>query len=266
MLNSSDCSNVKVVLLAGGLGTRIREETTNKPKPMIEVGGYPLLWHSMKNFGTFGINKFVICTGYRSEVIVDYFANLLIRTHDFTIDYGNGSEINIHSDSINLDWKVTIVNTGDSKVGTGGRLYRVRQHLTKEPFICTYGDGLADVNIAELLKFHAKSNTIATMTVTQPENRFGVAEVSEGMVKTFKEKPKVDGWINSGYFVFNNEIWDYLDSNCALEEKPLQDLASQGQISAFKHSGFWQAMDTYREYELLQKLWESGKAPWKNWE
>ena len=265
MLLPKNLIGVKVVLLAGGLGTRIREETANRPKPMIEVGGYPLLWHSMKNFRTFGVNQFVICTGYRSEVIVDYFANLLIRTHDFTIDYGNNSEIEIHADSANIDWKVTIVNTGDSRVGTGGRLFRARQYLTEDPFICTYGDGLADVNVSELLNFHSKANTIATMTVTQPENRFGVAEIEDNYVKTFKEKPKVDGWINSGYFVFNQEIWKFLDEDCALEQKPLQDLASLGQISAFKHTGFWQAMDTYREYELLQHLWESGKPPWKNW-
>lgn len=255
----------QVVLLAGGLGTRIREETANRPKPMIEIGGHPILWHLMKNFSNFGIRRFVICSGYRSDVIVDYFTNFLVRSHDFTIDLAKNNSLKLHMKEEQEPWEITVVHTGGTSVGTGGRLFRARNYIDTFPFICTYGDGLSDVNIHALLETHAKSSTIGTVTVTNPSNRFGVVEIEEKLIKTFKEKPKIDGWINSGFFVFNREIWEYLDDNCMLEDSPLQVLASSGQLAAYKHMGFWQAMDTYREFQLLESLWAEGVPPWKNW-
>ena len=258
-------SDTQVVLLAGGLGTRIREETSNRPKPMIEIGEHPILWHLMKNFSNFGIRRFVVCAGYRSDVIVDYFTNFLVRSHDFTIDLRDDNNLKLHMKDEREPWEITVVHTGGSGVGTGGRLNRAGKYIDTYPFICTYGDGLSDVNISELLNSHINSQTIGTVTVTNPINRFGVVELRGSEVTTFREKPKVDGWINSGYFVFNREIWNYLDNFGMLEDAPLQKLAVSKQLSAFKHTGFWQAMDTYRELMLLENLWETGDAPWKNW-
>jgi glucose-1-phosphate cytidylyltransferase len=260
-----DFSKTQVVLLAGGLGTRIREETSNRPKPMIEIGGHPILWHLMKNFSSFGIRRFVICAGYRSDVIVDYFTNFLVRSHDFTLDLRDEKNFKLHLQDERESWEITVVHTGGSEIGTGGRLNRAQKYIDNYPFICTYGDGLSDVNVEELISIHKESQTIGTITVTNPTNRFGVVELEANKIRTFREKPKVDGWINSGYFVFNEGIWDYLDDSGMLEDSPLQELAVSRQLSAFKHNGFWQAMDTYRELQLLENLWSEGHAPWKNW-
>jgi glucose-1-phosphate cytidylyltransferase len=254
------------VLLAGGLGTRIREETSEKPKPMIEVGGKPLLWHLMKSFSQFGIKRFIVCTGYKSEVIADYFANYKTRNFDFTINTTSQNEILIHSSKFESDWEVTVAYTGGVDVGTGGRISRVQKYIDTYPFICTYGDGLSDINIRSLVEFHKSKMKTATVTVTNPTNRFGVVEIFGDAVKSFKEKPKTDGWVNSGYFVFEREIWKQLDENCTLELQPLQMLAQNQQLMAYKHIGNWQAMDTFRDYQFLQDAWSTGNAFWKTWE
>lgn len=257
---------IQAVLLAGGLGTRIREETTNRPKPMIEIGGKPILWHLMKSLSAQGINRFVICAGYKAEVIADYFANYLVRNNDFTVKLNGESEILIHSQSEELNWEVTVAYTGESEVGTGGRVNRIKKYIDTYPFLCTYGDGLSDVNIRALTEFHDSHGQVCTLTTINPTNRFGVVELVGNRVGSFREKPKVDGWINGGFFLFEKEIWDYLDDFCTLEAEPLQKLSRQKRVFAFQHIGFWQAMDTYREYEMLTELWQQGNAPWKVWE
>jgi glucose-1-phosphate cytidylyltransferase len=260
-------SDTQVVLLAGGLGTRIREETANRPKPMIEIGGMPILWHLMKNFSAFGITRFIICVGYKSEVIVDFFANYTLRRNDFTLNTSLSGGIEIHdSDSVNENWEVTIVHTGSSDVGTGGRLLRAMPYINQDNFICTYGDGLADVNMNDLYKSHMESQKIGTVTVINPRNRYGVVEINEDQsVKSFKEKPVTEDWVNGGFFMFNKKIFDYLDPMSPLENEPMKKLVTEGQLNAYPHENFWQSMDTYREYELLNDLWNQKKAPWVNW-
>jgi glucose-1-phosphate cytidylyltransferase len=257
---------MKAVLLAGGLGTRMREETEFRSKPMVEVGGRPVLWHIMKILGQQGISEFVICTGYKSEFIKNYFSNYGAANQDFTVKLGDPSGIVFHGSHDEFDWTVTVADTGASTM-TGGRIRRVRKYLGNEPFLCTYGDGIADIDLVGLQKFHASHGKTATMTTTQPTSRFGVVDLkSDGFVEKFREKPRVDDWINIGYFIFEQGIFDYLDDNSVLEEEPLHNLAKNGEISAFKHSGFWQPMDTYRESLMLNELWDSGNAPWKIWE
>ena len=265
MLVSTKIDELKVVLLAGGQGTRIREETENRPKPMIELGGFPILWHMMSNFNYFGIKKFIICAGYKSEVIVDYFSNFNLRNSDFKIDFSTG-ETTIYPKNKSVDWEVTVVHTGDSNIGTGGRIFRTKDYLEGKTFICTYGDGLSDIDIKNLVTSHELSGKAATVSVTNPTNRYGVIELDGNSVRTFKEKPKVDSWINSGFFVFNKDIWDYLDDTCTLENEPLQKLTNAKQLNAYKHHGFWQGIDTYRDFELIQNLWNKDLAPWKNWD
>lgn len=256
---------MKAVLLAGGLGTRMREETEFRPKPMVEVGGRPVLWHIMKVLGAQGITDFVICAGYKSEYIKNYFYNYGSSNLDFTIKLGDRDSTVFHGSHDEFDWTVTVADTGPNTM-TGGRIKKVQRYLDNEPFLCTYGDGIADVDIKSLLNFHTQHGLTASMTVTQPTSRFGVVESeSNGTVLHFREKPKVNDWINIGYFVFQPEIFNYLDESSVLEEQPLRNLASDGQISAFKHSGFWQPMDTYRESQLLNEIWHKGNAPWKIW-
>lgn len=257
---------MKAVLLAGGLGTRMREETEFRPKPMVEVGGRPVLWHIMKILGTQGINEFIICTGYKSEFIKNYFSNYGAVNRDFTVTLGDHSSIEYHGSHDEFDWKVTVADTGATTM-TGGRIKKIRKYLDDEPFFCTYGDGIADVDIIGLQKFHTDHGKLATMTTTQAMSRFGVVDLEEnGAVEKFREKPKVDDWINIGYFIFEQGVFDYLGDNSVLEEEPLHSLADDGQISAFKHNGFWQPMDTQRESQMLNELWDSGSAPWKTWE
>jgi glucose-1-phosphate cytidylyltransferase len=257
--------NTQAVLLAGGLGTRIREETSNRPKPMIEIGGKPIIWHLMKFLSAYGVRRFVICTGYKSEVVADYFANYLMRNNDFTVNLNSESKISIHSDSEDLDWEVTVAYTGESEVGTGGRLNRVRKYIDTYPFLCTYGDGLSDVDIQALVDFHKLHGGACTITVINPTSRFGVVEIEGNQVTSFREKPKAEGWINGGFFLFEPQIWDHLDDFCTLEQLPLQQLSQCQEVFGFKHEGFWQAMDTFREYQLLSNLWSQGDAPWKIW-
>lgn len=257
---------MKCVLLAGGQGTRMREESELRPKPMMPIGSRPILWHIMKNFSHFGVNEYVVCTGFKGEMIKQYFMNFYSLNSDFTVNLQNENEVTFHDVLEESDWKVTVADTGQDTM-TGGRVKRVQRFLENDSdFLCTYGDGLADVNIQELIEFHKSHGKIATVTAVRPTSRFGVMEIdSAGIVQSFREKPQVDGWINVGFFVFNNKIFDYLNDDSVLENEPLTSLADQGELMAFKHDGFWQPMDTYREYKIFNELLLSGQSPWKSW-
>lgn len=257
---------MKAVLLAGGLGTRIREETEFRPKPMVEVGGRPILWHIMKNLSTYGITDFVVATGYKSAMIKDYFLNYEAQSNDFTVTLGRRESLVFHGAHDEADWSVTVAFTGDL-TPTGGRVHRVAQYLDDEPFLVTYGDGLADVDIAALRAFHEASGRLGTVTTVQPTSRFGVLDLGpDGQVTQFREKPRLDGWINIGFIVLEPGALAYFDPDCVLEQGPLVDLAAAGQLSAYRHDGFWQPMDTFRESTLLNDLWAEGRAPWRTWD
>jgi glucose-1-phosphate cytidylyltransferase len=258
---------MKAVLLAGGLGTRMREETEFRPKPMVEVGGKPVLWHIMKILSAQGINEFVVCTGYKSEYISNYFSNYGAVNKDFTVKLGDESSIVYHGSHDEFDWTVTVAYTGAATM-TGGRIKRIRPYVGDEPFLCTYGDGIANVDIRALQEFHKQHGRTATMTTTRPFSRFGVVDVQEdGSVGKFREKPQGEDWINIGYFIFESGVFDYLNGDdTILEQEPLHTLADTGQLSAFRHNGFWQPMDTQRESQMLNELWDSGDAPWKVWQ
>ena len=261
----SKVNKVKVVLLAGGLGTRMREETEYKPKPMVEVGGRPVLWHLMKAFASHGLTEFVVCTGYRGDVIKDYFLNYDARMNDFTAHLGSSSHIEVHGNHAETDWKVTVADTGANTM-TGGRVKRVGKYIAGR-FIVTYGDGLADVDLKALLDFHEGHGKLATVTTVRPLSRFGVMDLDKtGQVQQFREKPQTDDYVNAGFFVFEPQVLDYLDDECVLEQVPLERLAAEGQLMAYRHEGFWQPMDTYREFTMLNEMWDSGNAPWKVWE
>ena len=255
---------MKVVLLAGGLGTRMREETEYKPKPMVEIGGRPVLWHLMKSFSHFGLNEFVVCTGYRGEVIKDYFLNYDARMNDFTAHLGSDSRIEMHGLLNEVELRVTVADTGSNTM-TGGRVKRIQKYVEGR-FIVTYGDGLADVDVAQLLKFHESHGKLATVTTVRPLSRFGVMDLdANGKVERFREKPQTDDYVNAGFFVFEPEVFDFLDEECVLEQAPLEKLANLGELMAYRHEGFWQPMDTYREFVMLNEIWDSGEAPWKVW-
>lgn len=258
---------MKLVILAGGFGTRLSEETDKKPKPMVEIGGKPILWHIMKMYSAHGIHEFVICLGYKGYVIKEYFANYFLHTSDVTIDIAQ-NKIEVHTQK-GEPWKVTLVDTGETTL-TGGRLKRVKPYLNPNEHFCfTYGDGLSDINITELIAFHAARQQLATVTAVKPAGRFGVLDLAgdHEQVKAFQEKPKGDGaWINGGFFVLSPRVLDYIEGDQSIwEQEPMQQLAIDGQMNAFLHEGFWQPMDTLREKVQLEKLWESGKAPWKAW-
>lgn len=257
---------MKVVILAGGLGTRISEETHLKPKPMIEIGGKPILWHIMKIYSQHRINDFIICCGYKGYVIKEYFANYFLHMSDVTFDMTK-NRMEVHQRHAE-PWKVTLVDTGDETL-TGGRLKRVAQYLdTEEPFCFTYGDGVSDVNIGELVEFHRAQGRLATLTATYPPGRFGALDIhADNRVTSFKEKPKGDGgMINGGFFVLSPKVIDLIDGdNTIFERTPLERLAESGQLTAYQHHGFWQPMDTLRDKNYLEELWNSGKAPWKVW-
>jgi glucose-1-phosphate cytidylyltransferase len=243
----------------------MREETEFRPKPMVEVGGRPVLWHIMKVLGAQGITDFVICAGYKSEYIKNYFYNYGASNLDFTTRLGDQSSTVFHGSHDEFDWTVTVADTGDS-TATGGRIKMIEKYVGGEPFLATYGDGIADINIEALLDFHKSHGKTATMTVTQPTSRFGVVEISSSrLVTRFQEKPQVSNWINMGYFVFEQSIFGYLKNSSVLEEEPLQTLAAESQLGAYSHPGFWQPMDTYREARLLNEMWDKDKAPWKIW-
>lgn len=254
---------MKAVILAGGLGTRISEETHLKPKPMIEIGGQPILWHIMKLYSHYGVNDFVICCGYKGYVIKEYFTNYFLHMSDVTLDIANNS-MKVHQGKAE-PWKVTLVDTGDHTM-TGGRLKRIAEFVNKDKAFCmTYGDGLSDVNISELIAFHDTQRTLATLTAVFPPGRFGALSIKENKVISFKEKPKGDGaMINGGFFVLSPKIFNLLkDDECVWEESPLETLANAGELSVFRHEGFWQPMDTLRDKIYLEELWASGKTLWK---
>lgn len=257
---------MKVVILAGGLGTRISEESQYKPKPMIEIGGMPILWHIMKGYSYYGFNEFVICAGYKQHIIKDWFANYFLHTSDVTFDFTLDNKVTIHSKH-SEPWRVTVVDTGYNTM-TGGRIKRIQPYIGDEPFFMTYGDGVCDVNIADLLEFHKANGKIATLTSVVLKQEKGVLDIREnGSVKSFREKRINDGAaINAGFMVLEPQIFDYLEGdNTVFETKPLERLVEEGQLMSYRHSGFWQCMDSLREKQLLEDMWESGKAPWKLW-
>jgi glucose-1-phosphate cytidylyltransferase len=256
---------MKAVILAGGLGTRLAEETTTRPKPMVEIGGKPVLWHIMKTYSHHGINDFIICCGYKGYVIKEYFANYFLHMSDITFDM-RSNRMEVHQKRAD-PWNVTLVDTGDDSM-TGGRLLRVADYLRREEAFClTYGDGLGDVDISASLTFHRDHGKAATMTATYPPGRFGALDIEGSQVRRFMEKPRGDGsMINGGFFVLSPQVLDYLESDATVwEQQPLQRLATDGELMAFQHQGFWQPMDTLRDKIYLEDLWGSGKAPWKVW-
>jgi glucose-1-phosphate cytidylyltransferase len=254
---------MKAVILAGGLGTRLSEETSVKPKPMVEIGGKPILWHIMKSYSSYGINEFVICCGYKGYVIKEYFANYFLHTSDVTFDMQN-NEMEVHTRNAE-PWKVTLVDTGDETL-TGGRLKRVERYVRDEEMFCfTYGDGVSDVDIGELIQFHKEHGKLATLTATQPPGRFGALNMTGHSINSFHEKPQGDGaWINGGFFVLSPKVIEYIEGDATTWEKaPMEKLAQDGQLDAYFHHGFWQPMDTLRDKIHLEELWNSGQAPWK---
>lgn len=258
---------MKAVILAGGLGTRISEETTLKPKPMVEIGGKPIIWHIMKIYAAHGINEFVICLGYKGYVVKEYFSNYYRHMSDMTIDLSDNSET-IHNNFAEK-WKITLVETGENSM-TGARLKKVQKYLNNEDFCLTYGDGVSDVNITNLIEFHKKNKRVATLTAVKPAGRYGVLGIaSDGKtVQEFQEKPSGDGnYMNGGFFVLSPKVFDYIPDgdHITLEQEPLKNLAEDGQLTSFKHGGFWYAMDTQRDKIHLDNLWQQQKAPWKIW-
>jgi len=257
---------MKTVILAGGFGTRLTEETQVRPKPMVEIGGQPLLWHIMKIYSVHGINDFIICLGYKGYVIKEYFANYSLKMSDVTFDLRN-NEIEVHKNGAE-PWKVTLVDTGEKSM-TGGRIRRVSKYIGDETFCLTYGDGVTDLNIKKLIEFHRSHQLLATLTAVQPPGRFGAFNLEENKYKitSFREKPRGDGaWINGGFFVLEPGIMDYIaDDITVWEQEPLQMLAKDGMLAAYKHSGFWQSMDSLRDKMVIEELWNSGHPPWKIW-
>ncbi len=268
MIKEKWVKKMKVVILAGGLGTRISEESRLKPKPMIGIGDAPIIWHIMKYYSQYGINDFIICCGYKSYVIKEYFADYYLYRSDVTFDFSNNNEMILHS-NVAEPWRVTLVETG-MYTQTGGRIRKIKKYVDNERFMLTYGDGVSDVDLNALLASHESSGAVATMTAIQPGGRFGVLELDDhNMVNRFSEKSKEDGgWINGGFMVLEPEIFNYLDDDDQLvfERKPLEKLASENKLNAYKHHGFWQCMDTMRDKILLEDLWSHNKAPWKIWE
>jgi glucose-1-phosphate cytidylyltransferase len=255
---------MKAVILAGGLGTRISEETHLKPKPMVEIGGKPILWHIMKMYSTHGIDDFIVCCGYKQYIIKEYFANYFLHMSNVTFDLRNHN-MEVH-DRYAEPWRVTLVDTGENTM-TGGRLKRVRHFIGEEDFCFTYGDGVSDVNIGELIRFHQSHRKLATLTATQPPGRFGALSLDIDVITSFQEKPQGDNaWINGGFFVLSPRVIDYIDGDATIwEREPMERLARENQFAAFRHAGFWQPMDTLRDKHHLEDLWQSGRAPWKTW-
>lgn len=258
---------MKVVILAGGMGTRISEESHLKPKPMIEIGDAPILWHIMKYYSSYGFHDFIICCGYKGYVIKEYFADYYLHRSDITFDFSDNNKMFIHN-NVAEPWKVTLVDTGLHTM-TGGRLKRVREYLGDETFMMTYGDGLSDVDLSHLLRFHREHGKTATLTAIQPGGRYGVLDIDgEQTVRRFAEKAREDGgWINGGFMVLEPKIFSYIEGDKTfLEKEPLEKLAHDGELAAYRHEGFWKCMDTMRDKGMLEQLWETGQAPWKRWE
>jgi glucose-1-phosphate cytidylyltransferase len=258
---------MKTVILCGGLGTRMREETEYRPKPLVDIGGRPILWHIMKLFAHHGHQDFVLCLGYRAEMIKDYFLNYEALNNDFTLRLGRSRQIEYHGAHGEQDFQVTLVDTGLA-TQTGGRIAKIERFLGEDPlFFATYGDGVADIDLQALLRFHRGHGKIATVTAVRPTSRFGVLEIgAEGEVENFREKPTVDGWVSAGFFVFDRRIFDYLGSeDCVLETGPVEQLVGEGQLRAFRHQGFFFAIDTYREYKMINAMYDRGERPWQVW-
>lgn len=258
---------MKVVILCGGQGTRLREETEYRPKPLVDVGGRPILWHIMKMYAHHGHQDFVLCLGYRGQMIKEYFLNYEAMNNDFTICLGKQHRIDYHGAHREQNFSVTLAETGADSM-TGSRVKQIQPYAANEPFMVTYGDGVSDVDISNLLAFHKSHGKLATITTMRPFSRFGILEVSEaGQVKAFREKPQMEGWASAGFFVFEPAVFDYLsaDPSCILERDPLERLARENQLMAYQHEGFFYAMDTYREYLYLNELWNKNEAPWAVW-
>ncbi len=258
---------MKVVVLCGGLGTRLREETEYRPKPLVEIGGRPILWHIMKIYAHYGFNEFVLCLGYRGQMIKDFFLDYEAMSNDFTISLGRRQQITYHGAHDEQDLQVTLADTGANSM-TGGRVRRVQRYVDGDTFMVTYGDGVADLDVRALLAFHQAHGRLATVTMVRPISRFGVLQAdTEGRVVSFAEKPQSEGWVSAGFFVFNRRVFDYLDGDaCIMEQEPMERLTREGELMGFRHPGCFYAMDTFREYNLLNELWNSGQAPWRIWE
>jgi len=255
---------MKVVILCGGKGTRMREETEFRPKPMVEIGGRPLLWHIMHIYSHFGFKDFIVCLGYKGNMIKQYFLNYEAMNNDFTIQLGNRTSVEYHNNCNEADWRVTLVDTGDD-AQTGARIKKIESYVDSNMFMLTYGDGLSNINIQSLLEFHKSHGKIGTVTGVHPSSRFGELVLNENKVESFSEKPQTKkGLINGGFFVFNRPFFDYLDDddNCILEKGPLENLSADGELMVYSHNDFWQCIDTYRELEALNNIWKSSNAPW----
>jgi glucose-1-phosphate cytidylyltransferase len=258
---------MKVVMLCGGLGTRLREETEFRPKPLVEIGGRPILWHIMKSYAHHGFREFVLCLGYRGNMIKEYFLNYEAMNNDFTVCLGKNSRIEYRNNHQEQDFHVTLSDTGQNTM-TGGRVKRIAQYIGEDTFMLTYGDGVGDVDIRKLFEFHKSHGKLATVTTVSPSSRFGMIESNSiGRVTHFKEKPKTSERASAGFFVLDRKVFEYISGDeCIFEREPLERLANEGQLMAYQHDGFFYAMDTYREYEYLNQLWSAGEAPWKVWE
>lgn len=265
LMHPSD-RHIKTIILCGGQGTRLREETEYRPKPLVDVGGKPILWHIMKQYAHYGFTDFICCLGYRANMIKEYFLNYEAMNNDFTMCLGERPKLCYHGSHNEQDYRVTLVDTGIETM-TGGRVKRIRPHVNDDLFLVTYGDGVSDVDIRETIKFHRSHGKLATATAVRPTSRFGVLDIDgSGKVKQFVEKPQIDGWANAGFFVFDKRVFDYLkDDSTILEREPLEALAREGQLVAYQHEGFFFAMDTYRDYLMLNEMWDSGNSPWRVW-
>lgn len=264
MLAKIDKSKIKTVILCGGLGTRMKEETEFKPKPLVEIGSKPIIWHIMKIYSHYGFNNFVLALGYKGNMIKEYFHNYEWMTNDFTVNLRSKKERVLHDSDSLEDWNVTLAETGYN-TNTGGRIKKIEKYINEGIFMATYGDGLADINIDDILRFHLEKNKLVTLAGVHLISNFGILEVADGVAKSFKEKPKLDGTVNGGFFIFKKEFLDILRKDDILEERPLREAAERGELAVYAHNGFWKCCDTYKDSQMLNTLWESKKCPWKVW-
>ncbi len=255
----------KVVILCGGMGTRLKEETEFRPKPLVHIGAFPILWHIMKHYSHYGFNDFVLCLGYKGEMIKEYFLNYGWMSNDFTLNLGKGKgQLSNHTDNTE-NWNITFADTGDT-TQTGGRIKKIEKHIKEDNFLATYGDGVSNVDIKRLIGFHKEKNKIGTLTGVHPWSKYGTVHTDKnGIITKFTEKPMLKDVINGGFFVFKKDIFDYLDNECMLEKEPFEKLAQEKQLTLFKHDGFWHCMDTYKDFQELNAIWEKGNAPWNIW-